>query len=85
MAEVSSKSRLAAALLAWFLGTLGLHRFYIGKVGTGLLILILGVLGWATTWVFGFGFIFSIWVFIDFVVILVGSMKDSNGRQILNW
>ena len=89
MAEVSPKSRLAAALLAWFLGTLGLHRFYIGKVGTGLLILILGILGWATTWVFGFGFIFmvlvGIWVFIDFIVILVGSMKDSEGRQILNW
>ena len=89
MADVSPKSRLAAALLAWFLGTLGLHRFYVGKVGTGLLILILGVLGWATTWVFGFGFIFlaiaGIWVFIDFVVILVGSMKDGEGRQILNW
>lgn len=89
MAEVSSKSRLATALLAWFLGTLGLHRFYIGKIGTGLAILILGVVGWATTWILGFGFIFitiaGIWVFVDFVVTVIGEMKDSQGRPIKNW
>ena len=89
MAEVSSKSRLATALLAWFLGTLGLHRFYIGKIGTGLAILILGVVGWATTWILGFGFIFitiaGIWVFIDFVLTVLGAMKDSQGRLIKNW
>ena len=87
--EISPKSRLAVILLAWFLGTLGLHRFYVGKIGTGILILVLGVLGWATTWVFGFGFIFitiaGIWVFIDFVVALFGSMKDNEGRLIKNW
>jgi len=89
MEEVSPKSRLATALLAWFLGTLGLHRFYIGKIGTGLAILILGVVGWATTWILGFGFIFitiaGIWVFIDFVLTVLGAMKDSQGRLIKNW
>jgi len=35
----SPKSRLAAALLCWFIGFLGIHRFYVGKVGTGILIL----------------------------------------------
>jgi TM2 domain-containing membrane protein YozV len=89
MAEVSSKSRLATALLAWFLGTLGLHRFYIGKIGTGLAILILGVVGWATTWILGFGFVFitiaGIWVFIDFVLTVIGEMKDSQGKPIKNW
>ncbi len=87
--DVSPKSRLAVVLLAWFLGTLGLHRFYIGKIGTGILILVLGVLGWATTWILGFGYIFltiaGIWVFIDFLVALFGAMKDSEGRQIKNW
>ena len=89
MAEVSSKSRLATALLAWFLGTLGLHRFYIGKIGTGLAILILGVVGWATTWILGFGFVFitiaGIWVFIDFVLTVIGEMNDSQGKPIKNW
>ena len=70
--EISTKSRLAAALLAWFLGVIGIHRFYVGKVGTGILmILTLGGLG--------------IWVLIDFIVILVGSFKDKEGRLLVNW
>ena len=89
MEDVSSKSRLAVVLLAWFLGTLGLHRFYIGKIGTGLAILFLGVIGWVTTWIVGFGFVFlviaGIWVFIDFLIALFGAMKDSQGRPIKNW
>ncbi|MBI2330267.1 TM2 domain-containing protein [Candidatus Daviesbacteria bacterium] len=45
-AEISHKSRLATSLLAWFLGTFGAHRFYLGKIGTGLLMLFtLGGLG----------------------------------------
>lgn len=69
---VSPKSRLAAALLAWFLGVLGIHRFYVGKVGTGILMLVtLGGLG--------------IWALIDFIVILVGSFKDKEGRRLINW
>ena len=87
--EISPKSRLATLLLVWFLGTLGLHRFYIGKTGTGLAILILGIIGWSTTWLLGFGFIFiatvGIWVFIDFVMTLFGAMKDKDGKPIKNW
>ena len=86
---ISDKSRLAAALLAWFLGSLGVHRFYIGKAGTGLAILILGVVGWITTWIWGLGFIFlvvaGIWVFIDFIMIIFGAMKDSKGNPVKNW
>jgi TM2 domain-containing membrane protein YozV len=89
MTDVSPKSRLATVLLAWFLGTLGLHRFYIGKVGTGVAILALGLVGWATTWLWGLGFIFitvaGIWVLIDFLITLLGAMKDSEGRPIKNW
>ncbi len=68
----SPKSRLAAALLAWFLGVFGVHRFYVGKIGTGLLMLF--TLG-------GFG----IWTLIDFIVILVGSFKDKEERVLSNW
>lgn len=69
---ISPKSRLAAALLAWFLGIFGIHRFYVGKVGTGILMIVtLGGLG--------------IWALIDFIVILVGSFKDKEGRLLINW
>jgi len=71
-ANVSPKSRLVAVLLAWFVGVLGIHRFYIGKTGTGLLMLF--TLG-------GFG----LWAFIDFILLIAGSMRDSDGLLITDW
>ena len=70
--DVSDKSRLVAALLCWLLGVLGVHRFYVGKIGTGILQLI--TLG-------GFG----LWALIDLVIILVGSFKDKEGYVIKEW
>ncbi len=71
MEEISPKSRLATVLLAWFLGTLGIHRFYLGKIGTGILMLLTGG---------GLG----IWALIDFIMALAGVMKDKQGRPIKN-
>jgi TM2 domain-containing membrane protein YozV len=69
---VSSYSRLAALLFCLFLGVLGVHRFYVGKVGTGVaMIFTLG----------GFG----IWAFIDFIMIVVGTFTDSEGKYVLDW
>jgi TM2 domain-containing membrane protein YozV len=69
---VSHYSRLAALLLCIFLGALGVHRFYVGKVGTGVaMIFTLGGLG--------------IWVLIDLVMIVVGNFTDSEGRYVLDW
>lgn len=69
---ISEKSRLAAALLCWFLGVFGIHRFYVGKIGTGILMLVtLGGLG--------------IWVLIDLIIILIGSFRDKENKLILNW
>lgn len=69
---VSDKSRLATALLAWFLGIFGGHRFYLGKTGTALLMLF--TLG-------GFG----IWALVDFIMAVSGAMKDKEGKIIKNW
>ena len=69
---VSPKSRLVAFLLCIFLGGLGIHRFYVGKVGTGIL------------WLLTLG-CFGIGSFVDFIVILCGSFKDSNGLSVSNW
>lgn len=69
----SPKSRLAAALLAFFLGGLGIHRFYVGKIGTGILIIVT------------IGGFFGIWVLIDFIMILIGAFKDKQERYLANW
>jgi TM2 domain-containing membrane protein YozV len=70
--NISPKSRLVALLLCFFLGMLGVHRFYVGKIGTGILmILTFGGLG--------------IWALIDLIIIVVGSFKDKEGRRVFRW
>lgn len=63
---LSSKSKGTAAVLCFFLGCLGIHRFYVGKIGTGIL------------WMLTLGFA-GLGVIIDFIVILCGSFKDKEG------
>ena len=70
--NASPKSRLAACLLCWFLGCIGVHRFYVGKIGTGIAqIFTLG----------GFG----IWALVDFIMICCGSFKDKEGKPLKVW
>jgi TM2 domain-containing membrane protein YozV len=64
---VSDKSWLAALLLSIFLGALGVHRFFVGKIGTGLLQL------------FTFGGL-GIWALIDIIMIATKQFKDKDGR-----
>lgn len=72
MNGTSCKLRLVAFLLCFFLGGLGVHRFYVGKVGTGILQII----------TFGG---FGLWVLIDLIMILVGAFKDSEGDVLTEW
>ncbi len=72
MAEVSDKKRLVALLLCFFLGGLGVHRFYVGKVGSGIAqIITLGGLG--------------IWALIDFIMIICGTFSDKEGSPLTEW
>lgn len=67
--EVSDKKFVPAVLLCFFLGGLGIHRFYLRRTGTGILMLLtLGGLG--------------IWTIIDFVRLIIGSLGDSEGRPL---
>lgn len=68
----SDKSRTVAAVLCFFLGALGVHSFYAGKIVVGIIqLLTLGGLG--------------IWALIDFIFIVIGKYKDKNGGVISEW
>ena len=63
------KSKLTAALLCWFLGVLGAHRFYVGKTGSAIAqLLTCGGCG--------------IWALIDFIMILLGNFTDADGNPL---
>ncbi|BDU76901.1 TM2 domain-containing protein [Mesoterricola sediminis] len=63
------KSWTVTLLLCFFLGALGVHRFYLGHTVIGIIQLFtLGGCG--------------IWALIDFIIILVGGMKDASGRPL---
>ncbi len=56
-------------MLCFFLGALGIHRFYVGKIGTGIVqLLTFGGLG--------------IWALVDFIMVVTGNFKDAQGLPI---
>ena len=65
----SEKSFVATLLLCVLLGVFGVHRFYVGKVGTGIIqVLTFGGLG--------------IWALVDLIMIATQTFKDSDGLPI---
>ncbi len=68
--QVEPKNKIVALILCIFLGGLGIHRFYVGKIGTGILWLLTGGL-------LGIGWL------VDIIMIAVGSFKDKSGAALV--
>lgn len=72
MAATSDRSRAVTLVLGIVLGVFGAHRFYVGKIGTGIAMLCTaGGLG--------------IWYLVDVVMIASGGFRDAEGRRVLRW
>lgn len=70
--EISPLSRGVALALSVTLGIFGAHRFYAGKIGTGLLMLCtMGGLG--------------LWYLYDLIMVAAGEFRDADGRVVYNW
>ena len=68
----SDRNRLTTFLLCLLLGYFGVHRFYVGRVGSGIVWLI-------TLGVFSIGWIY------DLVMIATGEFVDDEGKRIVYW
>jgi TM2 domain-containing membrane protein YozV len=68
----SERSRGVALALAALLGPFGAHRFYVGKTGTGVLMLC--TLGGA-----------GLWYLYDLIIVAGGSFRDAEGRLVSRW
>lgn len=83
--EAAKKSVLVAYLLWFFLGWLGLHRFYLGYVVSGLLMLALWGVGTLLSVIF-IGYVILVvpflWWLLD-LILIPGMARDSNNRIIL--
>ena len=67
--SMSEKSFVTTIVLCVLLGGLGVHRFYVGKIGTGIIMLLtLGGLG--------------VWALIDLIRIAIQKFKDGDGAVI---
>ena len=70
--SASDKRILPAFLLCFFLGVFGAHRFFLGKIGSGVAqLLTFGGLG--------------LWALADLIILVTGNFKDAEGNRITQW
>ena len=68
--QANGKDWLVTLLLALLLGNIGVHRFYVGKMGTGILMLLTGGAC-------------GIWTIVDIIMIATGSFTDIDGNALV--
>ncbi|MEG8014070.1 TM2 domain-containing protein [Sphingomonas sp. 22R3R2A-7] len=67
--RASDRNKYVAALIAFLIGTLGIHRFYLGRIGSGIVMLVLSItlVGLAIT---------IPWAFVDMIRYLMMSDEE---------
>lgn len=66
----SSRSKIVAGILGILLGSLGIHRFYLGYIGVGVVQILLTICT---------GGVAGIWGFVEGILCLTGHMRDIDG------
>lgn len=85
-ANAGSKNKMVAAILAFFLGVYGAHNFYLGYTSKAVTQLVLTIVGLILCVIFIGAFVVmavAIWAFIEFIMILTGSIKDADGNELV--
>ena len=78
--DANAKNKIIAIILAVFLGTFGVHNFYLGYISKGIAQLLLStigaciIIGPIITWV---------WVIVEVIMIATGSLKDAQGNDLV--
>lgn len=72
-----SKSKITAFLLAWFFGLLGVHKFYLGQNTQGVIMLLMGTIGWLLVIP---AIVAGVWAFIDGIRYLMASEEEFNSK-----
>ena len=74
LTQPSTYNRTVALILCLLFGVVGVHHFYVGKSGLGVLYILLS-----------FVIISPFLAIIDLILIISGGYKDSRGFRVLNW
>lgn len=78
-ASGTGPNRIVAALLAFFFGVLGIHKFYMGKGRAGVIMLLCGTIGWLLVLP---GLFAAITAFVEFIIYLVTDDETFERRYV---
>jgi len=84
-ATPGAKNKTAAGLLAIFLGGLGIHKFYLGYTGPGLVYLLVNTIGFAITWVLLFipNIVLGIIAFVEGIIYLTKTDEEFEQQYVV--